>query len=665
MKFSSLMVILAILVSPIRNLKVHSQNINRPEARNTATPMIWLCGEDPVVQRDKHKNQPADYMDLFGSTEAWPVAASRVKVFKISTQMALRGSDEQLKSIIDGLKREGIGMAIEMGVLVGSSRCGLGVEGYALEMGVENAAKRIRNLGGTLDYVAMDEPVWFGHVASGGTKCRDAIADLAEQAAPKLVLLRRYFPNVQIGEIEPVNGSQYALSLDSRFIDDVMEFEGLAEKKSGVKLAFLHADVAWTTNWRPELEMMANRAHARGMRFGLICDGDANAGGDEAWVQQAIQRCRDVAANPRTRPDDLIVQSWEPLPTRMLPETNPGSLTFEAKQLSMLFPDPPVPVTGLMQGQSPNGAGQPPRRLVWLAGIDPVVAADRQRIGMTAQNTNAINDFMDLFQPDAPWRKSASLIQVFKVSTQFLHRSTDEQLSTVIKDLQRRHIALGLAAEIMATTAQCGNGVPGYTTKAVIQAAADRVARLGGKIDYVAFDSPMAFGHFNILNKNNACHYTTEELVRNITPQIQILKAAFPGIIFGDVEPVNNHTVGWINDYLEFARQFLQQTGEHLTFMQADIIWYDNWQPQLVEWRKRLHDAGISYGVIFDGSAIDKSDLEWTNHAIERYRMVTANPGTRPDDMVFQTWHSYPTHFLPESQQGTLTSVVLQTLGTL
>jgi hypothetical protein len=223
-------------------------------------------------------------------------------------------------------------------VLVGSSRCGMGVEGYALENGVEAVCKRIRKFGGALDYVAMDEPVWFGHVASGGTRCRDAIADLAEQAAPKLMLLRQYFPNVQIGEIEPVNTSRNAMSLDSRFIDDVMAFDNLLEQKSGVKLAFMHADVAWTSNWSPVLEMMANRAHARRMRFGLICDGDANVGGDEAWVQQAIQRCRTVAANPRTRPDDLIVQSWEPLPTRMLPETNPGSLTFEAKQLAMLFP---------------------------------------------------------------------------------------------------------------------------------------------------------------------------------------------------------------------------------------------------------------------------------------------------------------------------------------
>ena len=173
----------------------------------------------------------------------------------------------------------------------------------------------------------------------------------------------------------------------------------------------------------------------------------------------------------------------------------------------------------------------------------------------------------------------------------------------------------------------------------------------------------MAFGHFNILQKPNACQYTTEELVRNIAPQIKILKTAFPNIVFGDVEPVNNHTVGWINDYLDFAKQFRQQTGERLSFLQADIIWYDNWQPQLMEWRKRLHEAGISYGVIFDGSSIDKSDMEWTNHAIERYHTVTHNADIKPDDYVFQTWHSYPTRFLPEGRRGTLTSVILQTVG--
>jgi hypothetical protein len=125
--------------------------------------------------------------------------------------------------------------------------------------------------------------------------------------------------------------------------------------------------------------------------------------------------------------------------------------------------------------------------------------------------------------------------------------------------------------------------VAGYTTKAVIQTAADRVSKLDGRIDFVAFDSPVAFGHFNILNKPNACTYSIQELAQNIGPQIEILRAAFPGVVFGDVEPVNNHTVGWLAGYLDFAKQFQQQTGERLSFLQADIIWYDNWRPQLVE----------------------------------------------------------------------------------
>ena len=297
---------------------------------------------------------------------------------------------------------------------------------------------------------------------------------------------------------------------------------------------------------------------------------------------------------------------------------------------------------------------------VWLAGVDPVVAADRQRLGASSPGAN---DFMDLFKPDAPWRKAASSIQIFKVSTQFLQRSTDDQLKTVIDDLHRRHIALAFAGEIMATTRNCGNGTPGFTTTAVIQTAADRVKRLGGRIDYVAFDSPVAFGHFNILQRSNACNYSIADLVRNIAPQIQILKTTFPDIRFGDVEPVNNHTVGWLDAYLAFAREFQSQTGERLSFLQADIIWFDNWRPQLVEWRKRLRAAGLSYGVIFDGSGIDKSNLAWTSHAVERYRTVTRDPAAAPDDAVIQTWNDYPTRFLPETQPGTLTSVVTQTVG--
>jgi hypothetical protein len=300
---------------------------------------------------------------------------------------------------------------------------------------------------------------------------------------------------------------------------------------------------------------------------------------------------------------------------------------------------------------------------IWFGGMDPVVAADRERAGQDPKGTYAANDFMNLFRPDAPWTRAASKIQVFQSSTQFLHRSTDEQLSTVINDLRRRHIALGLEGEIMQAS-QCSQGIPGFTGINVWRIVVDRVARLGGKIEYVAFDGPVAFGHYNALKKDTACKYTIEELVRNIAPQIEVIKTAFPDVKFGDVEPVSGVSIGKMDDNMQFAKEFFRQTGVRLSFMHADIVWYEpTLRRQLVEWRKRLHEAGIGYGVIIDGSGIDKSDLEWTRHAIERYGLVTNDPAVKPDDYILQTWGRYPTRYLPETQLGTLTSVVVQTVG--
>jgi hypothetical protein len=304
---------------------------------------------------------------------------------------------------------------------------------------------------------------------------------------------------------------------------------------------------------------------------------------------------------------------------------------------------------------------------IWFGGVDPVVAADREGVGEDPRGTYAANDFMDLFRPNAPWARAASTIQVFQVSTQFLHRSTDEQLSTVVNDLRRRHIALGLTAEIMVDDAShpCGAGVPGHTSNAVWRTIVGRVARLGGKIDYVSFDGAVAFGHYNILKKSTACNYTIPDLVRNIAPQIEVIKTAFPGVQFGDDEPVNGLTIGKMDDNLQFAKEFRRQTGVPLSFMTADIIWYEpTHRSQLVEWRRRLHEAGIVYGAYIDGSACcDKTDLQWTQHAIERYGIVTHDPAINPDNYVIFSWMQHPTRFLPETQQGTLTSILAQTVG--
>jgi hypothetical protein len=279
---------------------------------------------------------------MFTVDSPWSNAARATKAFKISTQFALHSTDEQLTTLIRDLQRRHIALALEAGLLVGSGRCGMGVEGYGLENSAENVAKRIKSHGGQLDYIAFDEPVWHGHEGLGKTGggalfCSDAISDLVDQMVPKLALLHQYFPNAEFGDIDPIHGRHPEAA------NDILAFFDLLREKSQLRISFFHADIAWQApGWQPVLEQLSVGLHKRGLRVGIICDGGGSAvkgeeaRSNDAWVHSAIQRCQALAKNPQIRPDDFIVQSWEPLPTRILPETDPGSLTYEVNAVAKL-----------------------------------------------------------------------------------------------------------------------------------------------------------------------------------------------------------------------------------------------------------------------------------------------------------------------------------------
>lgn len=75
----------------------------------------WIGGVDPVVQKSRHVGDPADYMDLFKPGSPWPVASAHLQAFEISAQMALTGTDEQLKTVMEGLRSRHIGLAVQLG----------------------------------------------------------------------------------------------------------------------------------------------------------------------------------------------------------------------------------------------------------------------------------------------------------------------------------------------------------------------------------------------------------------------------------------------------------------------------------------------------------------------------------------------------------------------
>ena len=288
---------------------------------------------------------------------------------------------------------------------------------------------------------------------------------------------------------------------------------------------------------------------------------------------------------------------------------------------------------------------------VWLSGVD----------AYAQPNNPSGSAFMQLFEPDAQWNAAAARVQVFKVSTQFLHRATDAEISAVIDGLRRRNIALAMEGLMLPASVRCGNGVEGYSGPHVMEQIADRVKRLGGAIRYVAMDEPVWFG--NHQRGQNSCHDSVEALAQQMAPNVHTLKTAFPAIEFGDIEPINDHTRDQLSAMLEFARAFQTATGEKLAFVHADIIWENSWQPQLIEWAARLRSAGMRFGVVFNGDPRDDTDTGWTAHAADRYAAVMSDPRMRPDQAVFQTWMPRPTRTVPDSEAGTLTSVVVDALG--
>jgi len=301
----------------------------------SAATKMWLSGEDPVVQSEKHKRDPADYVDMFRADAPW---GSNVEVFAISMQMVLRGTDEQLRKIIEELRRRRIAMAVTVLLLEGAERCGNGVEGYGSHGAPEAVSRRIVSLNGRIDYLMMDEPVWFGHIFESGSHgrvgCRMTLPQLVDQVSSKLSVFRQFFPNVDVVDVEPIN----AKSGGPQSISAIVEFDRLLRQRDESVPILLMADISWEfPGWGALLEGLAPQLHGLGMRLGVICNGDSSALNSEAWVSQAIERCRNISREPGIHLDDVMITSWDALPTLMLPDTNPGALTYAAKKAETLF----------------------------------------------------------------------------------------------------------------------------------------------------------------------------------------------------------------------------------------------------------------------------------------------------------------------------------------
>jgi hypothetical protein len=303
-----------------------------------AATEFWLGERDPIVQQGGHHQYPVDYVQLFAPDAPWQQAASRLTVFKVSTQLILFASDDLIRAAFQTMQRRHIPVAVEIGMVPAGTDCG-GGEGYANPGMVDRVGAHLQRLGLRLDYMAMDEPVWMAHERSWGRSfkglpdCQYTLDAVAQGVAQNVAAMRRYYPAVRVGEIEVVG-----TRLDPRRVfADYGTFARLFERYTGTPLAFFHADVVWQNDWQPLIAPLKRQVHALGLRFGVIIDGDLDNDTDQAWVDAGLQRLQMMAANPAMTPDDVIVQSWQPLPSHILPDSSPGTTTYMLRQAEAIM----------------------------------------------------------------------------------------------------------------------------------------------------------------------------------------------------------------------------------------------------------------------------------------------------------------------------------------
>jgi hypothetical protein len=274
-------------------------------------------------------------------------------------------------------------------------------------------------------------------------------------------------------------------------------------------------------------------------------------------------------------------------------------------------------------------------------------------------------DFMNLFQPNAPWPNAASRVQVFKLFPQFLQLASDADLQTVFVNLQQRHIKLAIEYGLLnpddpllcgGKDPQCGQ-VEGFDG-ALLATDLARIKALGGDLQFVAMDEPLWFGNYS--TELGAPQAPISALAQDIAKQVAIMHDYFPNAMVGDIEPVagTNGPTDWLQEIAQWTSAYHQAVGLPLSFFHSDVAWQlSGSTAQLSQLQSYLRGQGIPFGIIYDGD-FDDSAIQWTTAAEQRFANIETNPQAVPDDAILESWHPQPLYALPETQAGTMTYLV-------
>lgn len=277
---------------------------------NAETRQIWFT-----------PSPHADMMPLYSAHAQWQRAAASVQVIKLYAGQILTMPDTDLRRIFHFAKQRGIAMAVEFGPLHKDGKCGP-LEGFNPVPSVRHLAERVRALGGTLSYAAMDEPYWYAHIYSGPRQCDWSARQIVENARASVAALRETFPDIAIGDIEPISTIQ-GNDLLAQYANWIKTWRQV----DGTNLAFFDADVNWSPADLVTLAHFGLMLRDDHIPFGIIYNGKAGDLSNAAWVNSATRHFEEYESGSNPLPDQAIFQSWDNYPTKLLPASDPDAFT--------------------------------------------------------------------------------------------------------------------------------------------------------------------------------------------------------------------------------------------------------------------------------------------------------------------------------------------------
>jgi hypothetical protein len=272
-------------------------------APSTATDRIWFSRSRGSI----------DYLQLFARPDLWARARAVVDVFKIYQQHTQTPAADLVgPNTYEALNRAGafrilaswkIKLAIEAGA-VKEFYCTADASG--MNQSIANTVASIRavqSAGGSVTYIAMDEPFVSGSAKVCGGP---ALEPTADRVSTYVSGVKAAFPGIAIGLIEAYPFSSA----------DAIESEVTLLQSRGATPAFLHMDVDWHLSgaaaFTRDMARLATFAAAQKIPFGIIITG-YNGNADPLYAVDAYG-ITDLIARTfpawNRLPDHLVFQSW-------------------------------------------------------------------------------------------------------------------------------------------------------------------------------------------------------------------------------------------------------------------------------------------------------------------------------------------------------------------